>query len=163
MNKKREISADVFILTGEWIDYNGRNILKLIGTSDEIGPVEICGSFNGCSRRSFYQHFVQRRRQLHRVQGRVAGIHAPRRVRARHSPHPRERRLSRPHAHAYDRAQSQCRPKEGRRGDHSARPLGEAGGCGERDRVPGRRRRRHVHGHVDRRRRRRAGFERQPL
>lgn len=41
MNKKREISADVFILTGEWIDYNGRNILKLIGTSDEIGPVEI--------------------------------------------------------------------------------------------------------------------------
>lgn len=41
MNKNREISADVFILTGEWLDYNGRNILKLIGTTDKIGPVEI--------------------------------------------------------------------------------------------------------------------------
>ncbi|HOJ08911.1 MAG: hypothetical protein HND40_13315 [Ignavibacteriota bacterium] len=41
MNKNREISADVFILTGEWLDYNGRNILKFIGTTDKIGPVEI--------------------------------------------------------------------------------------------------------------------------
>jgi len=41
MNENLEISADVFILTGEWLDYNGKNILKLIGTSDEIGPVEI--------------------------------------------------------------------------------------------------------------------------
>lgn len=41
MNENQEISADVFILTGEWLDYNGKNILKLIGTSDEIGPVEI--------------------------------------------------------------------------------------------------------------------------
>lgn len=41
MNENQEISVDVFILTGEWLDYNGKNILKLIGTSDEIGPVEI--------------------------------------------------------------------------------------------------------------------------
>lgn len=41
MIENQEISADVFILTGEWLDYNGKNILKLIGTSDEIGPVEI--------------------------------------------------------------------------------------------------------------------------
>lgn len=41
MNENLEISIDVFILTGEWLDYNGKNILKLIGTSDEVGPVEI--------------------------------------------------------------------------------------------------------------------------
>ncbi len=41
MNENREISADVFILTGEWLDHNGKNILKLIGKSNEIGPVQI--------------------------------------------------------------------------------------------------------------------------
>ncbi|MDY0081908.1 MAG: DNA polymerase II [Ignavibacteriaceae bacterium] len=41
MNENREISADVFILTDEWLDHNGKNILKLIGKSNEIGPVQI--------------------------------------------------------------------------------------------------------------------------
>ena len=34
-------SAQVFILTGEWQDFRGRNILKFVGTSDELGTVEI--------------------------------------------------------------------------------------------------------------------------
>ncbi|MBK9096999.1 MAG: DNA polymerase II [bacterium] len=34
-------SAKVFILTGEWQDVRGRNILKFVGTSDELGTVEI--------------------------------------------------------------------------------------------------------------------------
>ncbi len=42
MNKNTEIiSTQVFILTGEWSDYSGKNVLKFIGTSDELGPVEI--------------------------------------------------------------------------------------------------------------------------
>lgn len=41
MKTDNKISADVFLLTGEWSDYSGKNILKLVGTSDELGPVEI--------------------------------------------------------------------------------------------------------------------------
>ena len=33
-------SAKVFILTGEWQDIRGRNILKFVGTSDNLGTVE---------------------------------------------------------------------------------------------------------------------------
>ena len=41
MKENKKISTDVFLLTGEWSDYSGKNILKFIGTSDELGPVEI--------------------------------------------------------------------------------------------------------------------------
>ena len=41
MKESNKISAEVFILTGEWSDYSGKNILKFIGTSDELGAVEI--------------------------------------------------------------------------------------------------------------------------
>lgn len=42
MNKNTDkISTDVFLLTGEWSDYSGNNILKFIGTSEEFGAVEI--------------------------------------------------------------------------------------------------------------------------
>jgi len=34
-------SAKVFILTGEWQDIRGRNTLKFVGTSDELGTVEL--------------------------------------------------------------------------------------------------------------------------
>jgi DNA polymerase II len=34
-------SAKVFILTGEWLDVRGKNLLRFIGTSDELGIVEI--------------------------------------------------------------------------------------------------------------------------
>jgi len=34
-------SAKVFILTGEWQDIRGKNVLKFIGTSDELGTVEL--------------------------------------------------------------------------------------------------------------------------
>jgi DNA polymerase II len=40
-NKKENTSAKVFILTGEWQDVSGKNVLKFIGTSDELGTVEI--------------------------------------------------------------------------------------------------------------------------
>jgi DNA polymerase-2 len=40
-DKKENISAKVFILTGEWHDSNGKNILKFTGTSQELGTVEI--------------------------------------------------------------------------------------------------------------------------
>ncbi|MCZ6703967.1 MAG: hypothetical protein O6940_13135, partial [Ignavibacteria bacterium] len=33
--------AHVFILTGEWMDKNGSNILRFLGTSKEYGAVEI--------------------------------------------------------------------------------------------------------------------------
>ena len=36
-----QISASIFILTGEWSDYSGKNALKFIGTSNEFGAVEI--------------------------------------------------------------------------------------------------------------------------
>ena len=41
MKENKKISTIVFLLTGEWSDYSGKNILKFIGTSDELGPVEI--------------------------------------------------------------------------------------------------------------------------
>jgi DNA polymerase II len=34
-------TAHVFILTGEWMDRKGNNILRFIGKSEELGPVEI--------------------------------------------------------------------------------------------------------------------------
>ena len=34
-------SVKVFILTGEWQDIRGKNVLKFIGTSDELGTVEL--------------------------------------------------------------------------------------------------------------------------
>jgi DNA polymerase II len=39
-------SAKVFILTGEWLDVRGKNLLRYIGTSDELGLVEITFSNN---------------------------------------------------------------------------------------------------------------------
>jgi DNA polymerase-2 len=41
MKTENKISTDVFLLTGEWSDYSGKNVLKFIGTSGELGPVEI--------------------------------------------------------------------------------------------------------------------------
>ena len=41
MKNDPKIVEDIFLLTGEWIDNSGRNILKFIGTSKEFGPVEI--------------------------------------------------------------------------------------------------------------------------
>lgn len=41
MKEDNKITAAVFLLTGEWSDYSGKNILKFIGTSDELGAVEI--------------------------------------------------------------------------------------------------------------------------
>ncbi len=41
INDTKNISTEVFLLTGEWIDYGGKNILKFIGTSNESGAVEI--------------------------------------------------------------------------------------------------------------------------
>lgn len=43
MNKT---SVNIFILTGEWFDSQGKNILKLIGTSEELGPAEILSTTN---------------------------------------------------------------------------------------------------------------------
>ena len=45
-DKKENISAKIFILTGEWQDSNGKNILKFTGTSNELGTVEIKVSNN---------------------------------------------------------------------------------------------------------------------
>jgi hypothetical protein len=35
------ITAKVFLLTGEWFDRNGKNIIRLFGISEECGPVEL--------------------------------------------------------------------------------------------------------------------------
>jgi DNA polymerase-2 len=35
------ISVSVFILTGEWFDVKGKNVLRLIGISEEYGPVAL--------------------------------------------------------------------------------------------------------------------------
>ncbi|MBK7632035.1 MAG: DNA polymerase II [Ignavibacteriales bacterium] len=35
------ITTEVFLLTGEWSDYSGKNVLKFIGTSNQLGAVEI--------------------------------------------------------------------------------------------------------------------------
>jgi len=34
-------SYEIFILTSEWRDQKGRNVILLFGVSNEIGPVEI--------------------------------------------------------------------------------------------------------------------------
>ena len=39
-------SVNVFILTGEWQDIRGKNVLKFIGTSDDLGTVELIFSNN---------------------------------------------------------------------------------------------------------------------
>ena len=41
MTDSKEHTAKVFILTGEWMDIKGRNLLKFTGTSNNYGPVEI--------------------------------------------------------------------------------------------------------------------------
>ena len=41
MAQQNGYTAHVFILTGEWMDSRGSNILRFIGTSAELGPVEI--------------------------------------------------------------------------------------------------------------------------
>ena len=41
MIDSKEYTAKVFILTGEWMDVKGKNLLKFTGTSNEYGPVEI--------------------------------------------------------------------------------------------------------------------------
>lgn len=35
------LQTKIFLLTGDWFDYKGKNILRLIGTSNEVGPVEV--------------------------------------------------------------------------------------------------------------------------
>jgi DNA polymerase-2 len=46
MPDTKKTTAKVFILTGEWQDLRGRNVLKFIGTSDELGTVELIFSNN---------------------------------------------------------------------------------------------------------------------
>jgi len=41
VNEDNQNTANVFILTGEWMDRQGSNIIRFIGTSEEIGAVEI--------------------------------------------------------------------------------------------------------------------------
>ena len=36
-----QYTANVFILTGEWMDWGGNNVFRFIGTSEEFGPLEI--------------------------------------------------------------------------------------------------------------------------
>jgi len=36
-----EITTNIFLLTGDWFDYNGRNYLRLYGKSNDIGAVEV--------------------------------------------------------------------------------------------------------------------------
>lgn len=46
MPDTKKTTAKVFILTGEWQDLRGRNVLKFIGTSDKLGTVELIFSNN---------------------------------------------------------------------------------------------------------------------
>jgi len=46
MSLSSKTSAKVFILTGEWLDVRGKNLLRFIGTSDELGIVEMTFSNN---------------------------------------------------------------------------------------------------------------------
>ena len=39
-------NINAFILTGEWQDVRGKNILKFVGTSDDLGIVEMTFSNN---------------------------------------------------------------------------------------------------------------------
>ena len=41
VNGNNQNTANVFILTGEWMDRKGSNIIRFIGTSEEFGTVEI--------------------------------------------------------------------------------------------------------------------------
>ncbi len=41
MKTEDHISTNVFLLTGEWSDYKGKNVLRFIGTSSEMDTVEI--------------------------------------------------------------------------------------------------------------------------
>ena len=36
-----ETTTNIFLLTGDWFDYQGRNILRFFGTSEELGSTEI--------------------------------------------------------------------------------------------------------------------------
>lgn len=46
MKEEQQISANVFLLTGEWSDYKGKNVLRFIGTSYDVDTVEIIISNN---------------------------------------------------------------------------------------------------------------------
>jgi len=46
MTDIKKTTAKIFILTGEWQDVRGRNVLKFIGTSEELGTVELIFSNN---------------------------------------------------------------------------------------------------------------------
>jgi DNA polymerase-2 len=46
LKAKQEISTKVFLLTGEWSDYKGKNVLRFIGTSKDIGTTEIIVTTN---------------------------------------------------------------------------------------------------------------------
>ena len=46
MPDTKKTTAKVFVLTGEWQDVRGRNVLKFTGSSDELGTVEIIFSNN---------------------------------------------------------------------------------------------------------------------
>jgi len=41
VNGNNQNTANVFILTGEWMDRKGSNIIRFIGTSEDFGAVEI--------------------------------------------------------------------------------------------------------------------------
>ena len=41
MSESKKLKTKVFILTGEWQDVRGRNILKFIGTPANFGTVEL--------------------------------------------------------------------------------------------------------------------------
>jgi hypothetical protein len=36
-----ETTTNIFLLTGDWFDYQGRNFLRFFGTSEELGSTEI--------------------------------------------------------------------------------------------------------------------------
>ncbi len=36
-----EISTNIFLLTGDWLDFKGRNILRFFGTSEELGTIKV--------------------------------------------------------------------------------------------------------------------------
>jgi len=46
MSVSSQTSAKVFILTGEWMDVRGKNVLRFVGTSDNSGIVELNFSNN---------------------------------------------------------------------------------------------------------------------
>ena len=46
MNFQKIQNIKVFILTGEWLDVRGKNVLRFVGTSDKLGIVEMTFSNN---------------------------------------------------------------------------------------------------------------------